>query len=962
MAFVPGHSHDLFLSYAHAERAWADAFRKALCDEFHMLTGRPLAVWEDRSDLRLGQNWATEVELAVRDSAAFLAIVSPSYFTSRWCLQERQIFLENGLDAVMVESLYLFLKVIKTPGPDRTHEQFLPQVVSIDAFNGADGFELPVGSAAYTSMIRSSAHAVHTVLRALTKKAGRELYVACNSGDMGADRERLVRELEAQGFRVKPDHPLGPEFGWGAARSAMEKSSHAVFLLGASYDPYTEDRIRAANDLSKPAVFCIHTARSAHAESGQMALLSRIRDLSGVPPESNILTGPSIGAISQDLVSFLHETRSPRVPAEEPKPVRDVHGSGQPESVTRGPYPGLRPFEPDEAFLFFGREMLIQELLSRLSANRFLAVAGNSGSGKSSLVRAGLVPALQQGYFHGKPRWRVCLMRPGSTPLDNLACALAAQGLFSGDLEAVRKEIQWSRMGLARIGREGGLELDENLVLVVDQFEELFRFRSEWASRGGEASHFVYSLLGAADSVYVILIIRSDFVGECAMFPDLAEALNSGQYLVPRPRREQLREAIEGPLQVSGIPISPALIQRLLNDLGDDPDQLSLLQHALNRTFQVYQGNKTGRMGIEHYQAAGELAGALDRHAEFLFASLRSEDRSAQRWAERVFRCLTTVENGRRVRRPTRMEAICQMTGATDQESRDLVRRVIEIYASHENSLLVCSGTNLSGDSIVDIAHEILIAKWERLRRWTEAEAEAVRLYRAAAEDAREDGGGQTKWRGARLSEALDLLALGTWTEAWAHGQGETRVPFSVVSAFMDHQRLEQEKEQKTKESLRGFYSCFISYSTKDQVFADRLCADLQAKGVRCWFAPHDIQGGKKIYEQIEDAIQVHDRLLLILSEHSMNSEWVKTEIDKARKRELKEKRRMLFPIRLVSFETLRDWECFDADFGKDSAREIREFYVPDFSRWEDDRDAYLRELDRLLRDLRASQVQTTTL
>jgi hypothetical protein len=148
------------------------------------------------------------------------------------------------------------------------------------------------------------------------------------------------------------------------------------------------------------------------------------------------------------------------------------------------------------------------------------------------------------------------------------------------------------------------------------------------------------------------------------------------------------------------------------------------------------------------------------------------------------------------------------------------------------------------------------------------------------------------------------------------------------------------------------FYSCFISYSTKDQEFADRLYADLQNKGVRCWFAPHDIQGGKKIHEQIDEAIRVYQRLLLILSPASMDSEWVRTEIAKARKRELQEKRRMLFPVRLVNFETLQDWECFDADAGKDSAREIREFYVPDFSNWKD-HDCYQREFEKLLRDLK---------
>ncbi|MGB2606434.1 MAG: toll/interleukin-1 receptor domain-containing protein [Candidatus Sulfotelmatobacter sp.] len=151
------------------------------------------------------------------------------------------------------------------------------------------------------------------------------------------------------------------------------------------------------------------------------------------------------------------------------------------------------------------------------------------------------------------------------------------------------------------------------------------------------------------------------------------------------------------------------------------------------------------------------------------------------------------------------------------------------------------------------------------------------------------------------------------------------------------------------------FFSCFISYSTKDQEFADRLYADLQNKGVRCWFAPHDIRAGKKIHEQIDLAIRTHEKLLLILSPNSMNSEWVKTEIRKARKRERTEKKRVLFPVRLASFEAIRHWELFDADEGKDLAVEIREYYIPDFSDWES-HDPYVEGLKNLLRDLKAEQ------
>jgi uncharacterized protein YjbI with pentapeptide repeats len=149
------------------------------------------------------------------------------------------------------------------------------------------------------------------------------------------------------------------------------------------------------------------------------------------------------------------------------------------------------------------------------------------------------------------------------------------------------------------------------------------------------------------------------------------------------------------------------------------------------------------------------------------------------------------------------------------------------------------------------------------------------------------------------------------------------------------------------------YYSCFISYSTADQPFADRLYADLQAKGVRCWFAPHDMQGGRKVHEQIDEAIRRYEKLLVILSPHSMSSEWVKTEIYNARQDEIKRGCRKLFPISLVPFETIKAWQAFDADTGKDMGREVREYFIPDFSNWETNAD-YQKAFARLLRDLKA--------
>jgi uncharacterized protein YjbI with pentapeptide repeats len=147
------------------------------------------------------------------------------------------------------------------------------------------------------------------------------------------------------------------------------------------------------------------------------------------------------------------------------------------------------------------------------------------------------------------------------------------------------------------------------------------------------------------------------------------------------------------------------------------------------------------------------------------------------------------------------------------------------------------------------------------------------------------------------------------------------------------------------------FQSCFISYSTRDQDFANRLHTDLQNHGVRCWFAPHAAQGGTKLYDQIDQAISIHDRLLLIISPSSMKSAWVKTEIANARRQELAKRRRVLFPISLVPFNKIRSWQQFNADIGEDTAKEIREFHIPDFSGWRNPT-FYEQSLERLLRDL----------
>jgi TPR repeat protein len=469
------------------------------------------------------------------------------------------------------------------------------------------------------------------------------------------------------------------------------------------------------------------------------------------------------------------------------------------------PYPGLRSFEPEEEHLFYGREAHVAQLLRRLSENRLLAVVGSSGTGKSSLVYAGLLPALHRGRLIGATsRWRVSVMRPGSAPLDNLAEALAEQGILSGDLEGVRREVGRSSLGLARATRSSNFEAGESLLLVVDQFEELFRFARERRAEdgGAEARLLVAALVETVElstaPVYVVLTMRSDYIGDCTQFPGLPEALNRGQYLIPALTREQIRDAVEKPLRVAGARMSPQLVERLLTELGDDVSRLPVLQHALNRTFHQWKAAGAGRdITVDDYAAVGTLVGALDAHADGLLASLGD----SQPWAEKVFRCLTSVEGGRKVRRPTRLDLIYKVVGAFDAESRAHVLAVIDRYSRRDDSLLVWSGKKHGAGSIVDISHECLITDWEKLGEWVETEAKAAEWYGSAAKDAVWK---RRTWRDPEVSIALGFLEQGIWNEHWAARLPEAKVPLDVVMEFIQRGAAEQRQEKEGAEARRA--------------------------------------------------------------------------------------------------------------------------------------------------------------
>ena len=267
--------------------------------------------------------------------------------------------------------------------------------------------------------------------------------------------------------------------------------------------------------------------------------------------------------------------------------------------------------------------------------------------------------------------WHIVQCRPGSSPVRALARALAGKrGVFRLQpksvplVDIVEATLRMSKRGLADIYEQAQLAEGVNLLVVVDQFEELFRYRKSEAvsapsdqERSQEALAFVSLLLEARAQrtypIYIVMTMRSDFLGDCAQFPGLPEAINDGQYLVPRMTREERRAAIAGPVGVGGGTISAVLLTRLVNDVGDNPDQLSILQHALNRTWAAWQRDgRRGPLSLAHYDAIGTMAHALDRHAERAYAELAHERQ--QSICEKIFKALTDRgSDARGIRRPT---------------------------------------------------------------------------------------------------------------------------------------------------------------------------------------------------------------------------------------------------------------------------------------------------------------------
>ena len=490
-------------------------------------------------------------------------------------------------------------------------------------------------------------------------------------------------------------------------------------------------------------------------------------------------------------------------------------------SVTSfNPFPGLRPFSQGEERLFFGREAQVDAMVDKLAATRFLTVVGTSGSGKSSLVNCGLLPALHRGLLvTAGSMWRVTALRPGNRPIRALAQALARPGVLAPAeidesgftaAELMESTLRMGKLGLVDAFEQAHLDPREHLLVVVDQFEELFRYQAlATAAQPGhltraieDATAFVNLLLEVCAHpelpIYVVLTMRSDFLGECAQFFGLPEAINRGQYLVPRMTREERRAAIVGPTAVGGAELGPVLLTRLVNDVGDNPDQLSILQHALNRTWdQWQQAGGQGPLTLSHYEAVGTMAHALSRHAEEAFEKLpEGRERVVARL---LFKAITdTAADARGTRRPTRMDALGEITGATPAE----LTAVIDVFREPSRSFLMPpAGTPLTPDTPIDISHESLMRVWDRLRAWADEEALSAQVYRRLAETAELHRSGH-----AGLLRPPDLQFALNWRErqqprrAWAE---RDRSGFDEALGFLQESERAFDEEARAEAARR---------------------------------------------------------------------------------------------------------------------------------------------------------------
>jgi WD40 repeat protein len=444
------------------------------------------------------------------------------------------------------------------------------------------------------------------------------------------------------------------------------------------------------------------------------------------------------------------------------------------------PYKGLAAYQPEDAHRFFGREGLIDELVRRVRLQKVLVVGGPSGSGKSSLVRAGLIPALSAGALLGSEKWRVALLTPGHDPLAELHFQVSRT--CPGGRSPISLEDLLARPTMARhLGRANGSE--QPLVICIDQFEELFTLAPV-----AQRSKFIAALSAMTDpadsQVRIVIAIRADFYVACAQIPWLAERITANQVLVGPMTDSELRRAITEPARRAGLYLERNLVDAVLAEAGRDAGSLPLVAHALVETWMRRQGNS---LTLDGFRAAGGVAGAISQTADSTFEHrFNSAEKEA---TKRLFLRLVTPGEGT----PDTRRALDR--AEVEHDEPEVMRRVVE--ALTEARLLTVD------DATVQIAHEALLHSWPRLHAWIEAYRDDLRtrqrISHAAVEWNEERRDPDLLYRGTPLLSALEWAAqnpgqLGVLDRAFLDASAEAKARAEAMAA---------EKEQRARHVRR---------------------------------------------------------------------------------------------------------------------------------------------------------------
>jgi TPR repeat protein len=390
------------------------------------------------------------------------------------------------------------------------------------------------------------------------------------------------------------------------------------------------------------------------------------------------------------------------------------------------PYPGLRPFEANEWSIFFGRERMIDEVIERLALNGLVLIHGASGSGKSSLVRAGVMPKLERQHQRRGSPWLTCAMRPSGGPLWNLAAEFARLEGRADDAQriaAIVGQFNTRDASLASVAAGFDALAGKGLCVLVDQFEELFRFEKQTSRE--EAEVFVDLMVRAATAgesapggtdVHVVVTMRSEFLGECARFDGLAETINHTQYLVPRMDDDAMMRAVRRPAMLYGGSVDEDLARRLIGPVRGRLDELPLLQHGLMLMWaegvkRTPPGQPIALDGAIVEKAHG-LAGLLSEHADAVMGAVAPDPERA-RIVERVFRELTDVNaEGSAIRRPRRFSDLAAAAGASPGQ----LRSILDAFRAPDVAFLTpYAPAPIEATTEIDISHEALIRNWRRV-------------------------------------------------------------------------------------------------------------------------------------------------------------------------------------------------------------------------------------------------------